>query len=223
MRIKTALLWLAPLGTGAQTFDPALASKPEAPACNTYRIEETPQLDLKQRLCLWTRRSIFSGEGISGAMVAAGAAQFRDDAADLRKGAAGYAIRFSTRYGQSVAKGMGETIGAYLNHEGARRELGPWKPRPNQPFGRRLAGALAAPFWNYDDDDPRNPHRRKRFAVSRIAAAFAGGFAGMAWTPDRLNTPGNALKRSGRAYGAYFSSSLWQEFRPDLAKLIRWF
>ncbi|MEO8127172.1 MAG: hypothetical protein ABI822_08775, partial [Bryobacteraceae bacterium] len=203
----------------AQTTQGGLKFYP--PPCNLYRIENTPVLSLRQRLCLWTDRSLTSGEGIMGAAAGAAFAQFTDRSSDLQKGLAGYAERFGTRYAQSTSKGLGEVFAGYLNHEGMRRELGPWKAPPGSSFGKRLGHAFAAPLWNYDDDDATSAKRGKRFAVSRVAGALASGFVGMAWTPDRLNTPGRALRRSASAYGGYWSSSLLSEFGDDILKLFR--
>lgn len=209
------------IGLMAQTSASGVVSKPSPPACNLYRIESTPVLSLTQRICLWTDRSLTSGEGLMGAAIAGAYSQLTERSSDRRKGFPGYAERFATRYAQSTAKGLGEVFGGYVNHEGLRRELGPWRSPAGAGFGRRFAHALAAPLWNYEDDDAFRKDRRKRFAFSRVAGALASGFVGMAWAPDRLNTPGRALRRSASAYGGYFSSSLFNEFKGDLMKLFR--
>ena len=156
-----------------------------------------------------------------GALVSAGYSQFTEKSADRQKGFAGYGERFGIKYAQSVSKGMGEVLVGYANHEGMRRELGPWKAPAGSSFKKRLGHAFAAPLWNYDDDDAASKSRGKRFAASRVAGALASGFAGMAWTPDRLNTPSRALRRSASAYGGYWGSSMLTEFKDDLLKLFK--
>jgi hypothetical protein len=170
---------------------------------------------------MWVDRSVFSGEGLAGAVTGGAYSQFTERSTDRGKGVAGLATRIGTRYAQSTAKGAGETLGGWIGREDMRREAGPWRPVHDQSFKARLGHALVAPFWNYSEG-PASQRRTKRFAVSRVAGALASGFMGMAWAPDRLNTPGRALRRSASAYGGYFSSSLLKEFGPELRKLISW-
>lgn len=219
MRIPLVVLFL-PAANFASA--PTSAPLPYPPQCNLYRMEATPVLTVKQRFCLWSDRSLTSGEGLMGAFAGAAYSQFTESSADRRKGFAGFTERASTRYAQSVSKGLGEVLVGYVNREGIRRELGPWQRTPKgTKFGRRLAHAFAAPLWNYADDDATSKVREKRFAFSRISGALASGYVGMAWTPDRLNTPGRALRRSASAYGGYWSSSLFNEFGDDLMQLPR--
>lgn len=219
------MYWLAGLIAITQILpaqDSEAAPAPYPPSCNRFRIEATPVLSLKQRFCLWTDRSLTSGEGLMGALAGAGFAQVTDRSSDLRKGVPGYAIRASTRYAQSVSKGMGEVVGGYFNREGMRRELGPWQRTPKgSSFGKRVGHVLAAPLWNYADDDATSAVREKRFALSRVAGGLASGFVGMAWEPDRVNTPGRALRRSASAYGGYWVSSFFAEFGNDLMRFPR--
>lgn len=198
------------------------AALPATPSCNLYLMAKEPTLTLKQRLCMWTDRSLLNRESFSGAFVAGVYSQFTERSDDRGKGMAGLATRVGTKYAQSTAKGLGETFGGWIGREDLRKELGPWKPRPGSKFGARLGYALSAPFWNYREAPIRTNSPRKTFAWSRVAGAFSSGFVGMAWAPDRLNTPGRALRRSASAYGGYFSSSLLNEFGRDLRKLISW-
>lgn len=195
----------------------------QVPACNHYGIAAADSVRLSQRFCMWVDRSVGTPEGFSGAVAAGLFAQVRERSTDRAKGIVGVGERVGTKYGQSAAKGMGELIGGFVNREDPRREFGPWRSQRGRSFGARLGHALAAPLWNYENaghtGDDRN--RRKRFAFSRVAGAFGSGFSGMAWSPDRLNTPGRALRRSASAYGSYFASALLVEFKADLTAIPR--
>lgn len=198
-----------------------VSSRVFPPLCNLHRLENTPVLSFQQRMCLWADRSLFGRETVLGAATSALASQITESAAVRRKGLKGYGERFGTRYAQSTAKGFGEVLGGYLNHEGMRRELGPWRTPAKGGLGRRILHAAVAPLWNYEDDDAHSQYRGKRFAFSRVAGALASGFVGMAWSPDPVNTPSRALRRSASAYGGYFMSSFRTEFGGDVMKLFK--
>src|SRR4051794_30022128 len=72
------------------------------PACNLYRIEDTPVLSLKQRFCLWEDRSLFNSETFFGAALGGAYSQLTERASDRQKGFLGYWERTGTKYAQST-------------------------------------------------------------------------------------------------------------------------
>jgi hypothetical protein len=64
--------------------------------------------------------------------------------------------------------------------------------------------------------DRNPPEHHKWPAFSKMAGASSSGLVGLAWYPDRLNTPGQVLARTGSAYGGYLASAIFQEFQADI-------
>ena len=52
--------------------------------------------------------------------------------------------------------------------------------------------------------------------ISKAVGAASSGTVGFAWYPDRLNTPGQVLARTGSAYGGYLASAIFQEFQGEI-------
>jgi hypothetical protein len=125
------------------------------------------------------------------------------------QGVEGFGRRFGTRVSQSMAKGTGEAVVGMIFKEDPRlyssRKDGFW-PR----FGFALSHTLMV----------HNDNGKERLSAGRIAGAFSSGFVGMAWTPDPINTPQDALVRSGTAMGGVLAGSLWKEFKPDVMRLV---
>jgi hypothetical protein len=125
------------------------------------------------------------------------------------QGMEGFGRRFGTRVSQSMAKGTGEALVGAMFKEDPRfyesRKEGFW-PR----LGFALTHTLIV----------RNDEGKERFSIGRTAGAFSSGFVGMAWTPDPINTPQDALVRTGTSMGGVVAGSLWKEFQPDVMKLV---
>jgi hypothetical protein len=123
------------------------------------------------------------------------------------QGAEGFGKRFGTRVAQSMTKGTAQALVGALFKEDPRfyesRKQGFW-PR----FGFALTHTLIV----------KNDSGRQQLSAGRIGGAFASGFVGMAWTPDPINTPQDALVRTGTAMGGVLAGSLFKEFQPDVMK-----
>ena len=164
----------------------------------------------KDKACYWWTNS-FNAQMIFGAAFNSALDQWLLNGAkkeDWGKGAEGYSRRFGTRVSQSFAKGTAQALAGAALHEDPR-----FYASNKSGFGPRLWFAISHTAIVRGDSGG------ERFAAGRVSGAFASGFVGMAWTPDSLNTPQAALKRSGNALGGALASSLFTEFKPDLVKL----
>jgi hypothetical protein len=57
-------------------------------------------------------------------------------------------------------------------------------------------------------------------AISKMVGASSSGLVGLTWYPDRLNTPGQVLARTGSAYGGYVASAVFSEFQSDIFRIF---
>lgn len=228
--LRLALLFVVLVSSArAQTpAPPATSPQPKddllnAPLCNSYRLSEQAPLSAKQKVCYFGHNKVVSGSGLFGAAFFAGIAQWRRDPPDWQQGASGFGRRFGTRYAQGLTKSTAELL------------FGWWEdPRPhppvqmptaavpfphvhrysNQSLGGRLGRALLRVVWTHYDSG------HDGIAFSRIGGALSSGLVGRAWTPDPGNTWGQVFVRTGSAFGGYAASSTFNEFQPDLAKLL---
>lgn len=181
----------------------------DPPQCNSYIVQKTitenPRaLSARQRFCIYTDKLI-TGQAIFGSAFFAGVAQFRDDPPEFEQGTAGYFRRFGTRYAQGVAKTTGESLAAAFFSEDPR-----YHPSPGKGFWKRFGGAASSLLV------VNNVNGKRRPAISKAVGAASSGTVGLAWYPDRLNTPGQVLARTGSAYGGYLASAIFQEFQGEI-------
>jgi hypothetical protein len=164
----------------------------------------------KDKLCYWWSQS-FNAQMIFGAAFTSALDPLLNGSTNAYwgQGVEGYSRRFGTRVSQSMAKGTGQALVGMAFKEDPRfyqsRKEGFW-PR----FGFALSHTLIV---RHDDG-------KQFLSAGRIAGAFSSGFVGMAWTPDPINTPQDALVRSGTAMGGVLAGSLWTEFQPDVMNLV---
>lgn len=164
----------------------------------------------KDKACYWWTHSFNAQMLFGAAFTSAVDPLFNNNTNNYwGQGAKGFGRRFGTRVTQSMAKGTGQAVvGAFLKEDPRfydSRKQGFW-PR----FGFALIHTLIV----------KNDSGREQLSAGRIAGAFSSGFVGMAWTPDPINTPRDALVRSGTAMGGVLAGSLWKEFQPDVMKLV---
>lgn len=178
---------------------------------------EDLSMSLRDKRCYWWTHS-FNGTMVTGAAFNAALDQWVKNSTNNEwgQGAAGFSRRFGTRVSQSMAKGTGQALGGMLLHEDPRLYAS-----HKEGFGPRLGFALSRTFIVRVDCNPEfDTTCKERLAVGRLGGAFASGFVGMAWTPDRINTPQRALIRSGTAMGGVMAGSLWKEFQPDIMRML---
>lgn len=223
------------------TFAPAPQQKTDdpwahRPVCASLFLASEYRLSQKQRACDWIQNRLLSPAALAGAAAAATLSQFTERSSDRGKGTPGFTTRFSEDFAQSAAKSTGAYLGGLIFQEDPRR-VPPYLVlrggTPPHGFWSRTGHALIGNFISYrcvgelpsqtpggkpQDICGAASQIRRVPALSRILGSLASGFSSELWQPDRLNSPGRALRRSASAYGATFGSSLFTEFKPDIAR-----
>lgn len=199
---------------------------PAPPPCNPYVLQKVVNdnpvmLQPKQRWCIYSG-SVFSGQAIFGPAFMAGVAQFRDDPVEWGQGTKGYLRRFGTRYAQGATKTTASSLVGWMLHEDPRYQVSTQKG-----FWHRTGHALSTVFLAQRlHEEQFDSHTRSIIKThlypnfANLSGAVASGTVGLAWYPDRLNTPGQVLARTGSAYGGYVSSAIFNEFKADIFHLL---
>lgn len=219
MHLKWPIIFFAALNAfGQEAEDPF----PRRPVCASLFLKSEYQLSLKQKNCDWLQNRVFSSTAFAGAAGAAVYSQILERSRDRGKGTAGFTTRFSENFAQSAFKSTGAYFGGMIFREDPRRDP-PYLSMRSAPhprgFWKRTAYAVRTNFISYRCVDAclSESDIRKVPAISRLAGSFASGFSSEMWAPDRLNSPGRALRRSASAYGSTFADSLFVEFKPELS------
>ena len=223
-----SLLTICTASAAAQTaYDRAAVFPANRPVCISFFLKNDYRLTNKQKTCDWLQNRLVTTTGAAGAAWSAGFSQFTERSDDRGKGSAGFSTRFSTNLAQSSMKATGEFLGGFIFQEDPRREppyLKRFSPdrlpvRPATGFWNRTRRALMSNVVSYrcKNQCTKAEDVQARPAVGKIAGSFASGFSSMLWAPDRLNTPGRALRRSASTYAGTFSNSLFIEFKPEIS------
>jgi len=208
MRLTVLLTFVASFGG----FAPGQQA-PDPPTCNSYIVQKTiseKPLDLsfKQRFCIYGGKLI-SGQAFFGPIFLGGVAQLRNDPMEWGQGTKGYLRRIGTRYAQGAAKSTAEFAFGNLLREDPRYE-----PSTSKSFWKRTGHALSTVVVVDHLGGGKWP------ALSKMAGATSSGVVGLSWYPQRLNTPGQVLSRTGSAYGGYVASAVFAEFQADIFRLL---
>jgi hypothetical protein len=236
MALSRSFRVLAPgvclLLSGAPAWSqPAAAHEPvypgDRPNCISFFLKNDHQLTLKQRGCDFLQNRFVTPTSLAGAAWSAGFSQMRESSEDRGKGMSGFMTRFSTNQAQSSMKATAEFLTGIISREDPRRAppyLAFFDPnrlpvRPERGFWNRTRRAIMSNFISYRcvAECTKAEDVKATFAAAKIAGSFASGFSSMLWAPDRLNTPGRALRRTASAYGGTFANNLFIEFRPEIA------
>jgi hypothetical protein len=176
----------------------------------------------QQKFSYFLRKRAITPSGVFGAAFSAGYAQLTKNPKEWPDDASGYGERFGTRFAQGLTKSATESVVGILDHEDPRRyasaEAGTMFSNPSRIMAR-LGKALLGTVWTARDPYADGSTRRPSLANSRIAGSFASGFIGMSWTPERINTVGQAFGRTGTGFAGYAATSVWTEFQPDIRAL----
>jgi hypothetical protein len=223
--MRTALLIACIMSMGALLHG---QDAPPEPKCNSYVIEKTvlyhpAAFTFKQRACTFGGKLI-SGQAFFGPLFMGGVAQLRDDPPEWGQGMKGYLRRVGTRYAQGTAKTTGEFVFSSILHENPRYE-----PSRDKTFWKRTGHALSTVVVTYqlgnncgiEEDDKEVLSKCPKWpAISKMVGASSSGLVGLTWYPDRLNTPGQVLARTGSAYGGYVASAVFSEFQSDIFRIF---
>ena len=211
------------LGLASPAQETQSWTNPRPAACLAYTLQiQTAPLTSHQKFCYFLQNKAFTPSAIFGAAFSAGYAQLTNNPKEWGGGTKGYAERFATRYAQGLTKSTTESFVGMLDHEDPRlhasSEAGTMLSRPSRIMPR-LGQALLNSVWTPRDPFPDGSRRSNSLSYSRIAGSLASGFIGMSWTPDRINTVGQAFGRTGTGFAGYAATSVWTEFQPDVVSL----
>ena len=184
---------------------------PVEPLPPTFHCGDCADLPMSKqdRVCYWWTQS-FNASMLFGAAFNTALDPVLNGATNKYwgQGVDGFARRFGTRVTQSMAKGTGQAVFGAIFKEDPR-----FYPSRKEKFWPRVGFALTHTLIVKHDDG------HEWFSVGRAAGAFSSGFSGMAWTPDPINSPRDALVRTGTAMGGVVAGSFWKEFQPDIMNL----
>ena len=160
-------------------------------------------------------------QAMLGATFFGSVAHLRKDPPEWKRNWSGYGYRVGSRYAQNLSKGLTAfTVGAimrtdprhvtYLSDPRIKERKSGVGPRIQHAFldwlTVRRSSAMGDGHWL-----PNLP---------MFAGAAASGFAGNAWYPDRLATPGQALLRGSSSLGTALASSFYAEFSPEIGRML---
>lgn len=194
---------------------PAIAQSDGGPAENlppTFHCGDRDDLKMsgKDKVCYWWTQSFNAGMLFGAAFNTALDPVLNGSTNKYwGQGVEGFSKRFGTRVTQSMAKGTGQAVVGALFKEDPR-----FYPSRKEKFWPRVGFALTHTLI------VKNDAGHQQFSAGRVAGAFSSGFSGMAWTPDPINTTGDALVRVGTSMGGVVAGSFWKEFQPDVMNLV---
>ena len=178
---------------------------PTFPTCNADEITAAKTLTLHQRACYYGNRMLSLSGGTHAAFSSA-FGQWRNAPYVHHEDLGDFARRMGGFYARREARDGGEFLAGYLNRE---------DPRPHVSnkagFWNRSRSALLSVVATRDGAEAVRP------ALAPIAGAFGSGFVGAAYYGGRRGFLAEGMKGTGCTYGAYFSSALFREFKPDIA------
>lgn len=225
-RILTGLLvlaWASPEGR-TQTPVHCPGSYPGDLTVTTCRFSES------QRLDAFVNNSL-TDQAILGAALSALISQAQRSPHEWPRTWEGFGQRTGVRYGQSVTKGAVEFALGTLFREDPRhvryaddplvlksaKDKGQAvQPAVSRRIGHALLDSVTVRHSRDDGLGTRLP------AFSRFGGAFASGYVGRYWYPASVNTPSDIAVRSSSAFAGTFTSSFYNEFKPEVGRLLGW-
>ncbi len=169
-----------------------------------------PPFTLERRAVFYVQSTVGPGTLLKD-LVVSGIAQWADIPPDRGQGW----DAFGRRYGYRVlSDGASNVIRFGLSaafHEDTR-----YLQSPKRGVKNRIRYLLTHTYWVRSDNGPG-----MKFSWSRLAGGYAGAWAANGWAPQRLRTPGDVLIRGTLAIPGEFANSAFQEFWPDLTRLLK--
>jgi hypothetical protein len=151
------------------------------------------------------RRGIVNGRTLGGAAAGAAVGQARNSPHEWGQGATGFAKRFGSKLGQTVAK-QGIQFGvAAVHHENLHYQ------RSNKHGTLpRMGYALKSTFIVPKSNRPG----KKTVALGRISGNMGAGVISRAWQPASTAGIGSGLATGGIGLGADVGANMAREFWP---------
>ncbi len=176
------------------------------PDCNSYRLQNDPTLNGKQRTCIWASNLLTAG-AVFGAAASSGYGLLTKDEPGWGEGGAGFGRRFAARYAQGITKDTVQYLTAFADKEEPRH-----KPTNCIAWKRAVCAAVSV-----FAEKKENGKYRPLFATTIGAAA--GGFIGMSFYPNS-NTVTDSLQRTATSLGSSVLDVELLEFEPDILHLL---
>jgi hypothetical protein len=160
-------------------------------------------------------------------------AHFRDQPPEWGGGWEGLGKRIGTRYGQGVAKGLAVFGVGLLVRDDPRlvdyasdplidkkqRERVPTLARERRGRAWTRIGHAFMDFATVRKSAPMGDGGRQP-DWPLFAGAVVSGYAGNLWAPERLTTPEETAKRIGGSLGTALFASFYNEFSPEVGRLL---
>ncbi len=181
-----------------------------------------------QRLEAFVNNSL-TDQAILGAALSALVAQAQRSPHEWARTWEGYGQRVGVRYGQSATKGAVEfALGTLLREDprhiryvddpqvlqAAEKSHQPIQARISKRIEHALIDSVTVRRNQADGLGSRMP------AISRFAGAFASGYVGRYWYPPSATGPSDIAVRSASAFAGTFTSSFYNEFKPEVGRLL---
>jgi hypothetical protein len=194
----------------------------------------------RQRLTQFVAGSV-SDQAILSAVFFGTYAHIKNDPKEWDRGLDGFAYRVGSRYAQGVTKGLTtytfstilRTDPRNVSYASDRGRIGQQhcaasltgtpeevasKTRSTCGVAKRIGHAFLD--WMTVRQSAVDGNGRRLPNLPLLAGAAASGFVGNAWYPDRMTTPGQALKRGAGSLGTALGSSFYTEFSPEVGRLL---
>jgi hypothetical protein len=159
---------------------------------------------------IWFVRSTIGLQSLTGGLFSAGLGTATDSPHEYGPHWDGFAQRYGMRLtGISVGNAMEAGLGAIWGED----------PRyfraAGQPFGQRVKNVVSLTFKAYRTDGDRH------LAYARYAADVGNNFLSNTWRVPSESDWQHAIVRSAYGIGGRALSNTFQEFWPDVVRLVR--
>ena len=176
------------------------------PGCDSSELQAARSLTLRERACFYSRQ--FAGSGtLFGAALSSGFSQWRNSPYQFQQDLDDYGRRLSILYGRRAARYTGELVAGYFDREDPR-----YHPSHENGGWNRTRAALRSVLLT------ESAGGETRMALAPVAGAFGSGFGCMPCYGAHDGI-GDAFRRTGTSYSAYFIRAVLHEFHPEFATL----
>jgi hypothetical protein len=200
-----------------------------------------PPGNLASLNCFYTERMRFdhflgasvTDQAVLGATFWGLVAHVRDSPPEWDQGWDGFGRRVGTRYAQNFAKGATVLAVGMLMRSDPRHVSYASDPLIDKAQRARAVSARrhrsgrvwtrvghAVMDWATVRQSAKNGDGARRPNLPLFAGAAASGFTGNIWSPERLTTPSETMKRIGGSLGTALFASFYNEFSPEIGRVL---